>query len=110
MSKKPAALKQTVRKPLESVVRYLEAHPCPPKLDPPRGATISTASLTPIKSTPILNNGSPTILGKRSYEQHNGLDGPKPKVLAPQWEIMAKRVSEQGRTPSVLQDEVHELD
>uniref|UniRef100_A0A671LS04 Metastasis-associated protein MTA1-like n=1 Tax=Sinocyclocheilus anshuiensis TaxID=1608454 RepID=A0A671LS04_9TELE len=42
---------------------------------PPRGATISMGSLTPIKSTPILNNGSPTILGKRTYEQHNGLDG-----------------------------------
>uniref|UniRef100_A0AAR2LI46 Metastasis associated 1 n=1 Tax=Pygocentrus nattereri TaxID=42514 RepID=A0AAR2LI46_PYGNA len=26
-------------------------------------------------SSPILNNGSPTILGKRTYEQHNGLDG-----------------------------------
>ncbi|XP_005158917.1 metastasis-associated protein MTA1 isoform X1 [Danio rerio] len=110
MSKKPASLKQTVRKPLESVVRYLEAHPLPPKADPPRGVTISTGSLTPIKSTPILNNGSPTILGKRNYEQHNGLDGSKPKVLAPQWEIMAKRMSEAGRTPSVLQDEVHELD
>ncbi|XP_016148297.1 metastasis-associated protein MTA1-like, partial [Sinocyclocheilus grahami] len=110
MSKKPPSLKQTVRKPLESVVRYLEAHPCPPKSDPPRGATISMGSLTPIKSTPILNNGSPTILGKRTYEQHNGLDGSKPKILAPQWEIMAKRVSEAGRTPSGLQDEVHELD
>uniref|UniRef100_A0A673H171 Metastasis-associated protein MTA1-like n=1 Tax=Sinocyclocheilus rhinocerous TaxID=307959 RepID=A0A673H171_9TELE len=110
MSKKPPSLKQTVRKPLESVVRYLEAHPCPTKSDPPRGATISMGSLTPIKSTPILNNGSPTILGKRIYEQHNGLDGSKPKILAPQWEIMAKRVSEAGRTPSGLQDEVHELD
>uniref|UniRef100_A0AAR2LTG4 Metastasis associated 1 n=1 Tax=Pygocentrus nattereri TaxID=42514 RepID=A0AAR2LTG4_PYGNA len=37
--------------------------------------SISTGSLTPIKSSPILNNGSPTILGKRTYEQHNGLDG-----------------------------------
>uniref|UniRef100_A0A672K0C9 Metastasis associated 1 n=1 Tax=Sinocyclocheilus grahami TaxID=75366 RepID=A0A672K0C9_SINGR len=83
MSKKPPSLKQTVRKPLESVVRYLEAHPCPPKSDPPRGATISMGSLTPIKSTPILNNGSPTILGKRTYEQHNGLDGkPSACVLA----------------------------
>ncbi|TRY91764.1 hypothetical protein DNTS_023729 [Danionella cerebrum] len=106
MSKKPAPLKQTVRKPLESVVRYLEAHPCPPRLDPPRGPTIPTASLTPIKSMPILNNGSPTILGKRSYEQHNGLDGSKPKVLAPQWDIMAKRLSEPSRMPAVLQDEV----
>uniref|UniRef100_A0A8C8JFQ4 Metastasis associated 1 n=1 Tax=Oncorhynchus tshawytscha TaxID=74940 RepID=A0A8C8JFQ4_ONCTS len=36
--------------------------------------------LTPIKSTPnILNNGSPTILGKRTYEQHNGIDGERPR-------------------------------
>uniref|UniRef100_A0A8B9KH72 Metastasis associated 1 n=1 Tax=Astyanax mexicanus TaxID=7994 RepID=A0A8B9KH72_ASTMX len=111
MSKKPASLKQAVRKPLESVVRYLEAHPCPPKPEILRGASISTSSLTPIKSSPILNNGSPTILGKRTYEQHNGLEGSKPKVLTPQWEIMSKRMSEQGRPPSALQDnEVHELD
>uniref|UniRef100_A0A672J9F4 Metastasis associated 1 n=1 Tax=Salarias fasciatus TaxID=181472 RepID=A0A672J9F4_SALFA len=74
--KKPSPLKPVDRKPLESVVRYLEAHPRPAKPDPPpRGPSISTASLTPIKSSPILNNGSPTILGKRTYEQHNGLDG-----------------------------------
>uniref|UniRef100_A0A8C9VJ69 Metastasis associated 1 n=1 Tax=Scleropages formosus TaxID=113540 RepID=A0A8C9VJ69_SCLFO len=75
MPKNPIPSKQSVRKPLESVVQYLEAHPCPPRPDPPRGTTISTGSLTPIKSSPILNNGSPTILGKRTYEQHNGLDG-----------------------------------
>ncbi|XP_027028246.1 metastasis-associated protein MTA1 isoform X3 [Tachysurus fulvidraco] len=74
MTKKPTALRDAVRKPLETVVRYLEAHPCPPKAEPPRGASISMGSLTPIKSSPILNNGSPTILGKRTYEQHNGLD------------------------------------
>uniref|UniRef100_A0A8P4KB93 Metastasis associated 1 n=1 Tax=Dicentrarchus labrax TaxID=13489 RepID=A0A8P4KB93_DICLA len=74
--KKPLSLKPVERKPLESVVRYLEAHPRPAKPDPPiRGGSISTGSLTPIKSSPILNNGSPTILGKRTYEQHNGLDG-----------------------------------
>ncbi|XP_068194541.1 metastasis-associated protein MTA1 isoform X1 [Antennarius striatus] len=72
---KPSPLKPVERKPLESVVRYLEAHPRPAKPDPPvRGGSISTGSLTPIKSSPILNNGSPTILGKRTYEQHNGLD------------------------------------
>uniref|UniRef100_A0A8C7Y112 Metastasis associated 1 n=1 Tax=Oryzias sinensis TaxID=183150 RepID=A0A8C7Y112_9TELE len=61
----------------------LEAHPRPPKPDPVvRGPTISTGSLTPIKSSPILNNGSPTILGKRSYEQHNGLDGERPLQAA----------------------------
>lgn len=124
--KKPVPLKPVERKPLESVVRYLEAHPRPSKPDPPtRGGSISTGSLTPIKSSPILNNGSPTILGKRTYEQHNGLDGErgrvesskymynlgtKSKALAPQWDIMAKRVSEVGRPSASLQDEVHELD
>uniref|UniRef100_A0A674EXZ8 Metastasis associated 1 n=1 Tax=Salmo trutta TaxID=8032 RepID=A0A674EXZ8_SALTR len=78
--KKPLPLKPVERKPLEFVVRYLEAHPCPPKHDPPRGQTVTTGSLTPIKSTPnILNNGSPTILGKRTYEQHNGIDGERPR-------------------------------
>ncbi|XP_039597747.1 metastasis-associated protein MTA1 isoform X2 [Polypterus senegalus] len=108
-------LKQTRRKPLESVVRYLEAHPCP-KPDPPRSSTISMASLTPIKSMPILNNGSPTILGKRNYEQHNGMDGslkkclmsgwgPKPKVV-PQWEILScKRVTDSGRLSAAHQDD-----
>ncbi|XP_013875220.1 metastasis-associated protein MTA1 [Austrofundulus limnaeus] len=96
------------RKPLESVVRYLEAHPRPFKPDlPTRGGSISTGSLTPIKSSPILNNGSPTILGKRTYEQHNGT---KSKALTPQWDIMAKRVGDAGRPSASLQDEVHELD
>lgn len=111
MPKKPPPLKPGVRKPLESVVRYLEAHPCPPRPDPPRAPTISTGSLTPIKSSPILNNGSPTILGKRTYEQHNGLDGSKPKTMTPQWDIMAKRVTEPGRTSGPpMQEEIHELD
>ncbi|XP_041122285.1 metastasis-associated protein MTA1-like isoform X3 [Polyodon spathula] len=117
----PLTVKQTVRKPLESVVRYLEAHPSP-KPDPPRSAIISMGSLTPIKSSPILNNGSPTILGKRSYEQHNGMDGnlkkrlllssrgPKPKV-APQWEILSsKRATDPGRLPGSRQEEDSELD
>uniref|UniRef100_A0A1A7Y1C9 Metastasis associated 1 family, member 2 n=1 Tax=Iconisemion striatum TaxID=60296 RepID=A0A1A7Y1C9_9TELE len=99
------------RKPLESVVQYLEAHPRPPKPEPlTRGGSISTVSLTPIKSSPILNNGSPTILGKRTYEQHNGLDGTKSKALTPQWDIMAKRVGDAGRPSASLQEEVHELD
>ncbi|KAM4662732.1 metastasis-associated protein MTA1 isoform 6-T7 [Discoglossus pictus] len=74
-SKNPLILKQVVRKPLEEVVRYLETHPCPPKPEPIK--TISTSinnSLSPAKSSPVINNGSPTILGKRSYEQHNGMD------------------------------------
>lgn len=39
------------------------------------------SSLTPAKSAPVINNGSPTILGKRSYEQHNGVDGNMKKRL-----------------------------
>ncbi|MBN3296115.1 MTA1 protein, partial [Amia calva] len=108
MPKNPLPLKQAVRKPLEIVVKYLEAHPCP-KPDPPRSATISMGSLTPIKSTPILNNGSPTILGKRSYEQHNGMDGTKPKAM-PQWEIVSKRSSDSGRISAPHHEEDHELD
>lgn len=109
LPKKPLSLKPVERKPLESVVRYLEAHPRPVNpVAPSRAGSISMGSLTPIKSSPILNNGSPTILGKRSYEQHNGLDG-KSKALIPQWDIMAKRC-DTGRPSASMQDEVHELD
>ncbi|KAG8563191.1 hypothetical protein GDO81_015968 [Engystomops pustulosus] len=71
-SKTPLMLKQIVRKPLEQVLRYIEAHPCTPKTESIK--TFSTGinnALTPSKSSPVINNGSPTILGKRSYEQHN---------------------------------------
>ncbi|TNN71617.1 hypothetical protein EYF80_018142 [Liparis tanakae] len=40
------------------------------------------------------------VLGHRS----------KSKILAPQWDIMAKRLSEAGRPSVSMQDEVHELD
>lgn len=36
--------------------------------------------------------------------------GSKSKALTPQWDIMAKRVSEAGRPSASQQDEVHELD
>lgn len=36
--------------------------------------------------------------------------GSKSKALTPQWDIMAKRVSEVARPSVSLQDEVHELD
>lgn len=36
--------------------------------------------------------------------------GSKSKSMTPQWDIMAKRVSEAGRPSVSLQDEVHELD
>ncbi|XP_064231348.1 metastasis-associated protein MTA1 isoform X2 [Aotus nancymaae] len=74
-SQSPLVLKQAVRKPLEAVLRYLETHPRPPKPDPVKSVSSVLSSLTPAKATPVINNGSPTILGKRSYEQHNGVDG-----------------------------------
>ncbi|XP_075469580.1 metastasis-associated protein MTA1 isoform X6 [Ascaphus truei] len=81
-SKNPLIFKQVVRKPLEEVMRYIEAHPCPPKPDPIKNISTSISnSLTPAKSSPVINNGSPTILGKRSYEQHNGMDGNMKKRL-----------------------------
>lgn len=101
-SENPLLLKQVVRKPLEAVLRYLESHPCPPKPDPAKSLSSSLNNLTPAKFTPVINNGSPTILGKRSYEQHNGMDGnmkkrllmpsrgTKPK-LAAQWEIIPNK-------------------
>jgi hypothetical protein len=52
-----------------------ETHPRPPKPDPVKSTSSVLSSLTPAKSAPVINNGSPTILGKRSYEQHNGVDG-----------------------------------
>uniref|UniRef100_A0A4W3JR43 Metastasis-associated protein MTA1 n=1 Tax=Callorhinchus milii TaxID=7868 RepID=A0A4W3JR43_CALMI len=35
---------------------------------------------------PVLNHGSPTILGKRGYEQHNGIDG-QYRVQTPHWRL-----------------------
>uniref|UniRef100_A0A452G055 Metastasis associated 1 n=1 Tax=Capra hircus TaxID=9925 RepID=A0A452G055_CAPHI len=52
-----------------------ETHPRPPKPDPVKSVSGVLSGLTPAKSAPVINNGSPTILGKRSYEQHNGVDG-----------------------------------
>ncbi|XP_063295175.1 metastasis-associated protein MTA1 isoform X3 [Pelobates fuscus] len=81
-SKNPLILKQIVRKPLNEVLQYIEAHPCPPKPEPIKNvATSINNSLTPSKSSPVINNGSPTILGKRSYEQHNG--NMKKRLLMP---------------------------
>ncbi|XP_026976609.1 metastasis-associated protein MTA1 isoform X2 [Sagmatias obliquidens] len=74
-SQSPLVLKQAARKPLEAVLRHLETHPRPPKPDPVKSVSGVLGGLTPAKSAPVINNGSPTILGKRSYEQHNGVDG-----------------------------------
>uniref|UniRef100_A0A2K6NJ03 Metastasis associated 1 n=1 Tax=Rhinopithecus roxellana TaxID=61622 RepID=A0A2K6NJ03_RHIRO len=82
-SQSPLVLKQAVRKPLEAVLRYLETHPRPPKPDPVKSVSSVLSSLTPAKAAPVINNGSPTILGKRSYEQHNGVDGIAPALQGP---------------------------
>nr|UAT11588.1 metastasis associated protein 1 [Cynops orientalis] len=80
-AKSPLILKQIVRKPLETVLRYIETHPCPPKPDPAKSLSSNINSLTPAKSASVINSGSPTILGKRSYDQHNGMDGNMKKRL-----------------------------
>ncbi|XP_069901128.1 metastasis-associated protein MTA1 isoform X4 [Globicephala melas] len=83
-SQSPLVLKQAARKPLEAVLRHLETHPRPPKPDPVKSVSGVLGGLTPAKSAPVINNGSPTILGKRSYEQHNGVDGNvKKRLLMP---------------------------
>lgn len=80
----PLVLKQAVRKPLEAVLQYLETHPRPPKPDPVRSVSGVLSGLAPAKPAPAINRGSPTILGKRSYEQHNGVDGnTKKRLLMP---------------------------
>ncbi|XP_063154666.1 metastasis-associated protein MTA1 isoform X3 [Candoia aspera] len=72
--------KQVVRKPLEAVLQYLESHPCPLKPDPTKSLSGSLNSM-PYKFASMINSGSPTILGKRCYEQHNGMDGNMKKRL-----------------------------
>uniref|UniRef100_A0A670IA59 Metastasis associated 1 n=1 Tax=Podarcis muralis TaxID=64176 RepID=A0A670IA59_PODMU len=95
-------LKHVVRKPLEAVLRYLESHPCSLKPDPAKSLSGSLNSVPCAKFTPVINNGSPTILGKRNYEQQNGMDGPVKKrllmpskgtksKLAAQWEIIPNK-------------------
>ncbi|XP_033010173.1 metastasis-associated protein MTA1 isoform X1 [Lacerta agilis] len=77
-------LKHVVRKPLEAVLRYLESHPCSLKPDPAKSLSGSLNSVPCAKFTPVINNGSPTILGKRNYEQQNGMDGSvKKRLLMP---------------------------
>ncbi|XP_043930100.1 metastasis-associated protein MTA1 isoform X2 [Protopterus annectens] len=80
-AKTPLILKKVIRKPLEAVVRYIETHPLPPKPEIAKWVNSSINNRTPAKIPPVINSGSPTILGKRSYEQHNGIDGNMKKRL-----------------------------
>uniref|UniRef100_A0A4W3IV36 Metastasis associated 1 n=1 Tax=Callorhinchus milii TaxID=7868 RepID=A0A4W3IV36_CALMI len=72
IGEKPIKLKPSVRKTLESIAKYLELHP---SVKPICSLAVHSGSVTPAKILPVLNHGSPTILGKRGYEQHNGIDG-----------------------------------
>ncbi|XP_072405332.1 metastasis-associated protein MTA1-like isoform X2 [Chiloscyllium punctatum] len=78
IGEKAIKLKPFIRKSLESIVKYLELHP-PVKTVP--SLPVHSGSVTPAKMPPVLNHGSPTILGKRGYEQHNGIDGTMKKRL-----------------------------
>lgn len=78
IGEKSVKLKPIIRKSLETIVKYLELHP-PVKTAP--SLAMHAGSVTPAKMPPVLNHGSPTILGKRGYEQHNGIDGTMKKRL-----------------------------
>lgn len=77
-----------------------ETHPRPPKPDPVKSVSGVLSGLTPARSAPVINNGSPTILGKRSYEQHNGVDGESGG--GGQWGLEAGRRSLRPRAPGPL--------
>uniref|UniRef100_UPI00358F3263 metastasis-associated protein MTA1-like isoform X2 n=1 Tax=Myxine glutinosa TaxID=7769 RepID=UPI00358F3263 len=77
-SKHPLKVKPVTRKPLEAVVKYLEANPCPNPKRPLPGLTARAVSgITPTKLSSVLNHSSPPILGKRGYDQQNGTEGSK---------------------------------
>ncbi|KAG5857919.1 hypothetical protein ANANG_G00024510 [Anguilla anguilla] len=99
MPKNPVPSKQSVRKPLESV-----AHPCPLKADRAgphhlHGQPDAHQVVAHPQQRLAHHPGQEDV-----HEQHNGLDGAKPKALTPQWEIVSKRTS------VAPQEEVHELD
>ncbi|KAG2469007.1 DGKZ kinase, partial [Polypterus senegalus] len=79
----PDKAKQTVkmvpmfRKPLESIVKYLELNPYVQPKTVKSALASHSVSGSFVKVAPVINHGSTTILGKRSYEQHNGVEGQK---------------------------------
>nr|XP_015196584.1 PREDICTED: metastasis-associated protein MTA1-like isoform X1 [Lepisosteus oculatus] len=79
-------LKPATRKPLEVIVKYLELHPYvkPEPVKPAVSLASHPGSTSVAKVAPVINHGSTTILGKRSYEQHNGVEGNvKKRLLMP---------------------------
>ncbi|XP_033914544.2 metastasis-associated protein MTA1-like isoform X3 [Acipenser ruthenus] len=76
-AKKLVKMRPMVRKPLESIIKYMELHPYV-RPEPVKSAVSlapHTGSASVAKVAPVINHGSTTILGKRSYEQHNGAEG-----------------------------------
>uniref|UniRef100_A0A4W3H042 Metastasis associated 1 family, member 3 n=1 Tax=Callorhinchus milii TaxID=7868 RepID=A0A4W3H042_CALMI len=73
----PSNIKAASRKPLTSVIKYLELHPAvkPEVTRMTPSLTSGISSRSPKRLLTIQNHGSPTILGKRGYNQHNGVDG-----------------------------------
>ncbi|XP_067844909.1 metastasis-associated protein MTA3 isoform X3 [Heptranchias perlo] len=83
--KRPLNIKATLRKPLTSVIKYLEVHPAvkPKVFRMTPGLTSGNSSQSPKRLLAIQNHGSLTILGKRSYSQHNGVDDVTRHVQGP---------------------------
>ncbi|XP_039594255.1 metastasis-associated protein MTA3 [Polypterus senegalus] len=72
-SQRAAKMKSTERKPLASVLQYLEAHPPPRSLRLMR--TIPSLGCQPAKRLlAVPNHGPLSILGKRSYSHHSRTD------------------------------------
>ncbi|XP_072121120.1 metastasis-associated protein MTA3 isoform X2 [Mobula birostris] len=89
-AKRPLNIKEPLRKPLASVIKYLEVHPAvkPKVFRTVPSITSGNSSQSPKRLFTIQNHGSPTILGKRSYSQHNGVDGNvKKRLLTPYRDI-----------------------
>ncbi|KAJ8414615.1 hypothetical protein AAFF_G00038170 [Aldrovandia affinis] len=79
-------MKPIARKPLEIIVKHLELHPYvkPETTKAPAGLSLQGGGASVAKVAPVINHGSTTILGKRSYEQHNGVEGNvKKRLLMP---------------------------
>uniref|UniRef100_UPI00398E3AA0 metastasis-associated protein MTA3-like n=1 Tax=Pristiophorus japonicus TaxID=55135 RepID=UPI00398E3AA0 len=81
--KRPLNIKAPLRKPLTSVIKYLEVHPAikPKVFRTMPSLTSGNSSQSPKRLFAIQNHGSPPIVGKRSYSQHNGVDGSVKKRL-----------------------------
>ncbi|XP_038668792.1 metastasis-associated protein MTA3 isoform X8 [Scyliorhinus canicula] len=81
--KRPLSIKAPLRKPLTSVIKYLEVHPAvkPKVLRRVPSLVSGNSSQSPKRLFTIQNHGSPTILGKQIYSQHNGVDGSVRKRL-----------------------------